>query len=113
MKIDTKLIGSCVQRAGYVKGARIAEFVTAWVVAEALQGRPLDGPEEFAREWRGNRRTAYRRLAEFRSAFPEFGPAGVPSQLAKSDLASAEEIADRVRARQAGETRASARLASQ
>ena len=71
MKIDRDLLAACVERAGFMKGARIAEFIVAWGIAEAELGHEI-GIEEFGAWWREkDLRTAYRRLAEMRAAFPE------------------------------------------
>jgi hypothetical protein len=48
----------------------MVEFVQSWAIAEHEIGRPIT-IEEYCDWWReGSRSTAYRRLAEFREAFP-------------------------------------------
>lgn len=74
------LIGVCVDRGGYRRGARVAEFVMEWEVAVRKHAGPV-GIEEFARWWRESRMTAYRRLAEFRELFPELGQEATPNDL--------------------------------
>jgi hypothetical protein len=58
---------------------RLVVFIHEWAMCEAELGERV-GIERFG-EWSRSRRTAYRRLAEFREAFPELGDAGTPSNL--------------------------------
>lgn len=71
----------CLNRAGYLNGARLVEFIDDWrdcVIAN-------DGPVSMNHyaDWtrRFSRRTAYERLAMFRKAFPELGESGNPEGL--------------------------------
>jgi hypothetical protein len=75
-----ELIGLCVDRGGYRRGARVAEFVMEWEVAVRKHAGPVT-MDEFARWWKDSPRTAYRRLAEFRDLFPELGEHGTPQDL--------------------------------
>jgi hypothetical protein len=70
VKVDPTVTAMCIERAGWLKGARIAEFVTAWSIAENELGHDPT-VEEFAKWWAGSKRAAYYRLADFREAFPE------------------------------------------
>ena len=82
VKIDNALIGACIARAGWRKGPRLAQFIGEWALAEHAEGKQL-GPEDFVAWWReGSRMTAYRRLGEFRQAFPELGPEATPTLIA-------------------------------
>lgn len=92
------LLEVCVARAGMAKGARIAEFVITWAIAtDALGHEPT--VEEVAEWWRERTpRTLYRRLHDFRAAFPEFGPDGFPTAFAAALLADADTLKDRGRA---------------
>jgi hypothetical protein len=80
-RIDNELLALCIQRAGWRRGAQVAEFVMEWTIcAEDVGHDP--GIEEFADWWRdGSRRTAYRRMDAFRAAFPE---ATTPSDIARA-----------------------------
>ncbi len=62
-----------------LRALRLASFVNDWLIEERAVGHALYF-EEFARRARstGSRRTAHRRLIEFRAAFPEFGAKGTP-----------------------------------
>lgn len=80
MRDRASLLALCIDRGGYLRGARVAEFIAEWEVAVRKHGRDI-GVEEFARWWKDSYRTAYRRLADFRAMFPELGPAGTPSAL--------------------------------
>jgi hypothetical protein len=66
------LIASVLVRGGGWRNTiKLASFVFDWVMLEGELGREV-GIEEFGQSWsERNRRTAYRRLAEFRKAFPE------------------------------------------
>lgn len=79
------------------RGARIAEFVITWTVAtDALGHEPT--VEQVAEWWRERHtRTLYRRLHDFRAAFPEFGADAYPTVFAPALLADRDELKDRVR----------------
>jgi hypothetical protein len=65
------LIASVLLAGGGWRAVKLASFVFDWVMLEGELGREVT-PEEFANTWTPRaRRTAYRRLAEFRKAFPE------------------------------------------
>jgi hypothetical protein len=70
----------CIKRLGYRRGAVCAEFIAEWEVGVRAHGGPLTA-EEFAAWWKDSRATTYRRLQDFRRAFPELGPKGLPSDL--------------------------------
>ncbi len=76
------LMAECIGRVGTLRGFRLASFVNDWVIEERVLGRPV-GIEEFAERARSDRsrRTAHRRLVEFRQVFPEFGAKGTPHDL--------------------------------
>jgi hypothetical protein len=74
------VLGLCISRLGYRKGARVAAFMYEWEYAVRQVGHPL-GIEEFADWWKESRATAYRRQGLFREAFPELGPTGTPNDL--------------------------------
>jgi hypothetical protein len=62
----------CVSRAGLVGGARLCEFVVCWAIATEDLGHD-PAVTEFAAWWKeASTRTAYKRLAAFRKAFPEY-----------------------------------------
>lgn len=58
----------------------MAEFIAEWEVCVRSQRRDVSS-EEFAAWWKDSRATTYRRLAEFREAFPQLGPHATPSAL--------------------------------
>jgi len=67
--VDRDVLVACVERAGPMKGARLAMFVSEWAIAETELGHEI-GPEEFSDWWQArSRRTVYRRLSEYRTAF--------------------------------------------
>jgi hypothetical protein len=80
MNDRNEMIGVCVDRAGWRQGPRIAQFVTEWEVCVRKNGGPIS-TDEFASWWHESRPTAYRRLAEFRVAFPELGEHAFPHDL--------------------------------
>ncbi len=80
------MLGLCVQRLGYRRGARVAEFIGEWEVCVRKHGREV-GAEEFVAWWKDSRATTYRRLVEFREAFPELGLHGTPGDLMRPLLA--------------------------
>lgn len=75
------LIQLVVDRAGIgTETYRLIVFIHEWAMAEAERGERI-GIEWFAAWSPGSNRTAYRRLAEFRQAFPELGDTGTPSDM--------------------------------
>lgn len=64
-------------RVGLKNGTRVMAFVIAWADTEAeLDREPTI--EEYAAAWKVSARTAYRELALFREAWPEFeSPSGL------------------------------------
>jgi hypothetical protein len=73
-----------------MRGVRLIYFVNEWISAEREAGGRELGVEEFARDYsRMPVRTVYRRLAQFRAAFPEVGPDGTPHHLIEWDAPSA------------------------
>lgn len=70
IRVDGELVGACVARVGWRKGAQLAEFLSAWAIAEAELEHEV-GIEEFSTWWSSSRRTAYNRMTLFREAFPE------------------------------------------
>lgn len=75
-----EVLALCVNKGGYRRGRRVAQFIAEWELAVRDHGRGLSA-EEFARWWRESPATAYRRLAEFRELFPELGDHGKPDDL--------------------------------
>lgn len=75
-----QVIGLCIDQCGYRRGARLAEFIAEWEVCVRSYNRDVTS-EEFAAWWKDSRATTYRRLAEFREAFPQLGPHATPSAL--------------------------------
>jgi hypothetical protein len=76
-----ELLNVCVVRRGVWRGALLADFVHSWAIAECEAGHKV-GIEEYGRSWASvSRRTAYRRLSEFRATFPELGPDAVPGDM--------------------------------
>lgn len=76
----TSLLQQAVERAGTVKGARAAEMVATWALAEASLGHELGAGEgghlsaairEYSRYWKQSERTTWRELNRFRQVFPE------------------------------------------
>jgi hypothetical protein len=76
----TLILEECIRRQGFRRGAMVAEFITEWEVWLRSAGQD-GGVEEFAQWWKDSPRTAYRRLANFRAAFPELGKQATPSAL--------------------------------
>ena len=75
------LVAVCIARAGGLRaGRRMAQFITEWEVAVRANGGPVSA-DDFAGYWRESRMTSFRRLAEFRNAFPELGPQAFPHAL--------------------------------
>jgi hypothetical protein len=72
----------CFERAGgLVAGVRLASFINDWAILEKRKSREITSTE-FVQSWSGGRQaTAYRRLAMFREAFPEYGEKGTPHSL--------------------------------
>jgi hypothetical protein len=90
-----EVLALCVDRLGYRRGARVAEFIGEWEVCVRQLGHAVS-TDEFAAWWRESRATAYRRLAEFRESFPELGPHGKPDDLMRpllEQLAESSEAA--------------------
>lgn len=74
------MLALCINRGGYRKGRRVAQFIFEWeLVVRANAGATT--VDEFASWWRVGLATAYRRLAEFRELFPQLGPHGTPNDL--------------------------------
>jgi len=76
------LLEVCIARGGYLRGARVAEFVIEWTIAADDLGHQPSA-NEFAHWWRDrSERTTWRRLAQFKQVFPEFeNPAPIAEQL--------------------------------
>jgi hypothetical protein len=91
------MMGLCVDRAGFRRGARLAEFITEWEMCVRAHAGPI-GIEEFAHWWKDSPRTAYRRLKDFRAVFPELGAHGTPQDLMRPLLArlAAGELPDEI-----------------
>lgn len=88
-----EVLALCIDRLGYVKGARLAEFIVEWEMWLRARGEDL-GTEDFAAWWKDSRATTYRRLDDFRRAFPELGPHGTPSGLMGPLLRRLEQSGD-------------------
>lgn len=71
----------CISRAGYVGGARLAEFIEEWRRCVEAQGQAVTIEEFIAWTGRLSRRTTFRRVALFRQSFPELGEHGLPDAL--------------------------------
>jgi hypothetical protein len=80
MRDRLEVLRLCIDRGGYRRGARVAEFITEWEIAVRKHGGPI-GIEQFARWWKDSRMTAYRRQDDFRDMFPELGPDATPEVL--------------------------------
>lgn len=82
--VQPEMVRDCIKRAGWHKGPPVAKFIAEWAIAEGEYGRRI-GPDDFVEWWReGRRTTVYRRLREFRAAFPELGAAGLPGELVEA-----------------------------
>jgi hypothetical protein len=96
VQVDEQLVGACIARAGWRRGPRIALFMGEWALVEHEAGREL-GMEEFVELAPMSRATAYRRVQEFRDAFPELGPGSTPAATTRVRIST-------------GDARASARV---
>lgn len=74
------VLSLCVDRAGYRAGSRVAQFIFEWELVVRSTGGPIRA-EEYSAWWKIGATTGYRRLAEFRAAFPELGEHGMPHDL--------------------------------
>lgn len=93
--LQTKLAlwAVCLQRAGS-QAPQVVEFIDDWRDCVKAHDGPVSwqGYANWTRRYTS--RTAYRRLATFREAFPELGPHGSPEDLLGPLLARlAEEAA--------------------
>jgi len=86
----------CISRLGLWKGTRCAAFIVSWAIASEVQGRPLGdgdgvtaGIRDYAEYWEDNERTAYRRLAEFRTVFAYDTPQPIVDQVFAAKLEAA------------------------
>lgn len=75
-----QVLALCIDRLGYRRGARVAEFIAEWEICVRQAGGEVE-TEHFAAWWKDSRATTYRRLQEFREGFPELGEHGRPSDL--------------------------------
>jgi hypothetical protein len=75
-----QLAALCAARAGLRRGGRLTEFIAEWELCVRAHGRAVNAEEYAAWSWH-SRATAYNRLREFRAAFPQLGPQGIPSDL--------------------------------
>jgi hypothetical protein len=87
------LLELCVRQAGgdvhaLGRGARVCEFILAWAQATRDEGKPIT-MSGFCRYWGAGfpRRTAWRRLGEFRAVFPD---EGTPQRFSEVLLAAHE-----------------------
>jgi len=71
----------CIARAGYLDGARLIEFIEEWARCVEVRGGPITIEEFIASTRKLPRRTTFLRLSQFRRAFPELGPHGLPDGL--------------------------------
>ncbi len=78
------LLEVCIARGGYLRGARVAEFVIEWTIAADQLGHQ-PSVREFSHWWKDkSERTTWRRLDDFKTVFPEFdNPAPIAAQLLK------------------------------
>jgi hypothetical protein len=84
MKIHRTRLGLyllCIARAGYVGGGRLVEFIEDWRRVVERHGGPITIEQYIEDGGRLSRRTTFRRVALFRSAFPELGDEGLPDAL--------------------------------
>jgi hypothetical protein len=82
-----EVLALCVNRGGYRRGRKIAQFIAEWELAVRSNGAAIE-VADFAEYWGDHLATAYRRLAEFREAFPELGEHGKPDDLMRPLLRS-------------------------
>lgn len=74
---DMSVLELAVRRGGLWKGARAAEVIVAWAIAEQELGHELGGGaieagvREYAEYWKQSERTAWRELRRFREVFRE------------------------------------------
>jgi hypothetical protein len=90
VKVDPRVIDICIQRAGLRRGPFIAEFIATWAIYDAERERSGQAPsvDAFSMWWRERTpRSAYKRLASFREAFPEYS---TPSDMAVATVTAPE-----------------------
>jgi hypothetical protein len=71
------------KRLGAWKAGLVLTFIVCWWAEEERRGRPLEGVEDLVDSGYFSRAAAYRRLAEFRTAFEPFGGLKNPHDLAE------------------------------
>lgn len=75
-----QLLGICIDRGGYRRGGRVAQFIAEWEIAVRKHRGPISA-EEMTAYWKESRATTYRRQQEFRELFPELGEHATPQDL--------------------------------
>ena len=80
----------CVARGGTISGARVQTFISCWTMASKALDKPIT-VAEYRDWWRVSNGSAYRELARFRKAFPEFQ---TPQPIADHAIARADEWLD-------------------
>jgi len=81
------LLEVCVARGGYVRGARVAQFIVEWTIAASDLGYQ-PSVNEFAHWWKDvSERTTWNRLRDFHRLFPEYAnPAPIAELLIEEAL---------------------------
>lgn len=91
-----EVLALCVNKGGYRRGRKTAQFIAEWELAVRSIGREISA-EEYAEWWKEGRSTSFRKLAEFRALFPELGEHGKPDDLMRpllEQLARGELVGD-------------------
>ena len=92
----------CVERLGYIEGAKVAQFCVEWGLAEQELGADM-GIAEFADWWKdASTRTAYYRLERFREGFPELGEKAYPRDFVRFPRRAGRRAASSAAVRVAG-----------
>lgn len=91
-KPPTTLLDYLIAAGGIRKGMRVATFVAQWTIAQsALEREP--SVDEAAAWWKEERRTWYRRLAEFRELLPQLdSPASIAADVIADEHGRADGV---------------------
>lgn len=97
--MDLMAIGAAsIERGGILKGARAAEVIMSWAIAEQKLGHQLGGGElsaairEHAEFWRQTERTSWNELRRFHEVWPKSEEPS-PARLAGQALAASSSHA--------------------